>query len=422
VARSLGVAAIYQQPALFPHLTVAENIALETEPPGLWRRVNWTHRHERARHLLGRVGAHIDSRALVSELSMPQQQLVEVARAVGADARVLILDEPTASLTDQEVEKLFDVIRELRLRGTGLIYISHRLDELFRIADRITVLRDGLTIATRPASDVDHDSLIRLMVGKEFSAMDGNGPQSAGETLLEVRNLGCRAAGLKGISLDVREGEILGLAGLVGSGRTELARALFGLDPWDTGDVLLRGSKVIFKNPREAIRSGIALLPEDRRQHGVIPAMPISENMTLASLDGISRHGFLNQSAEKSMAAGLTRSLGVKTPSIQTATGNLSGGNQQKVALARWLATDPAVLILDEPTQGVDIGAKSEIHRLVRQLAGSGKAIMMISSDWPELLAMSDRIAVMRAGSIAGILDRGEATQESLLRLAFGHS
>src|SRR5262249_28659452 len=333
VARSLGVAAIYQQPALFPHLTVAENIALETEPAGLWRRVNWAHRHERARHLLARVGAHIDSGALVSELSMPQQQLVEIARALGADARVLVLDEPTASLTDQEVEKLFGVIGDLRSRGTGLIYISHRLDELFRIADRITVLRDGRTIATRPVSDVDHDGLIKLMVGKELSLLAGNSRQSPGETLLEVRNLGCRAARLKAINLDVRAGEILGLAGLVGSGRSELARTLFGLEAWDDGDVLLHGKKGLFKNPSEAIRSGIALLPEDRRQHGVIPEMPISQNMTLASLDGISTHGFLgflDQRAEKSMAAGLTRSLSVKTPSIHAPTGNLSGGNQQK--------------------------------------------------------------------------------------------
>jgi rhamnose transport system ATP-binding protein len=421
-ARSLGVAAIYQQPALFPDLTVSENIALETEPPGLWRRVDWARRDRRARELLERIGAHIEPAALVSDLSMPQQQLVEIARALGADARILILDEPTASLTDQEVEKLFKLIRELRSAGAGIIYVSHRLDELFQVADRISVLRDGITIATRPVSEVDQEGLIRLMVGRDLSSPLPNPHSSPGDVLLEVRRLSCRAAGLTGISLEVRAGEILGLAGLVGSGRTDLARALFGLEDLDSGEVLLRGIRVVIDTPYDAIRWGIALVPEDRRRHGVIAAMPIAQNMTLAALSGISRHGFVDRGTEKSVAAKLTRELGIKTPSIYTATGNLSGGNQQKVALGRWLATDPAVLILDEPTQGVDVGAKAEIHGLIRQLANRGKAIIMISSDWAELLSMADRIAVMREGIIAGILDRREATQENLVGLAFGHS
>jgi rhamnose transport system ATP-binding protein len=435
-ARELGVAAIYQQPALFPDLSVAENIALETEPSGWWRRISWRQRHVRARELLDRIGAHIDTAALVSELSMPQQQLVEIARALGANARTLILDEPTASLTEEEVERLFTVIGEMRSAGAGIIYISHRLDELFEISDRITVMRDGSTIATRQTPDIDHDSLIRLVVGKELSAQADVSPISTGvlrqndrelaacsvEALLELRNLSCRATGLRHISIDVGAGEILGLAGLVGSGRTDLARALFGLEPWDSGDVLLAGNKILIRNPVDAIRSGLGMVPEDRRRHGVIAAMPVLQNMTLAALGGVSRRGLIDGRAEKAMAEGLTRELGVKTPSIYAATGNLSGGNQQKVALARWLATDPAVLILDEPTQGVDIGAKSEIHRLVRVLAGRGKAIIMISSDWPELLGMCDRIAVMREGTIAGILDRAKATQERLLGLAFGHS
>jgi len=421
-ARSLGVAAIYQQPALFPDLTVAENIALETEPSGLWRRVNWPRRHERARVLLQQIGAHIDSRALVSELSMPQQQLVEIARALGADARVLILDEPTASLTGQEVEKLFTVVHQLRAAGTGIIYISHRLDELFQLADRITVLRDGMSIATRLAIDVDKQSLIRMMVGKELTATGETSHQSPGEILLETRNLSSRASGLTDITISVRAGEILGLAGLVGSGRTDLARTLFGLEPWDTGEVLLRGENITIRNPGDAIRSGIALVPEDRRRHGVIASMTISQNMTLAALSDISKHGLIDERAEHRASAALTRALGVKTPSIHNAAGNLSGGNQQKVALARWLATDPAVLILDEPTQGVDIGAKSEIYELIREIADRGKAVIMISSDWPELLSMSDRIAVMREGAVTGVIERSEATQERLLRLAFGQS
>jgi len=421
-ARSLGVAAIYQQPALFPDLTVAENIALETEPTGLWRRVNWPRRHERARALLQQIGAHIDTRALVNELSMPQQQLVEIARALGADARVLILDEPTASLTGQEVEKLFTVVHQLRAAGTGIIYISHRLDELFQLADRITVLRDGISIATRLTIDVDQQSLIRMMVGKELTATGESPHQSPGEILLEARNLSSRASGLRDITISVRAGEILGLAGLVGSGRTDLARTLFGLQPWDAGEVLLRGRNISIRNPSEAICSGIALVPEDRRRHGVIASMTISQNMTLAALGNISRHCLIDDASEKTAAAGLTRALGVKTPSIHNAAGNLSGGNQQKVALARWIATDPAVLILDEPTQGVDIGAKSEIHGLIREIVDRGKAVIMISSDWPELLSMSDRIAVMREGAVAGVIERSEATQERLLRLAFGQS
>ncbi|HKF53960.1 MAG TPA: sugar ABC transporter ATP-binding protein, partial [Blastocatellia bacterium] len=285
-ARSLGVAAIYQQPALFPDLTVAENIALETEPTGLWRRVNWPRRHERARALLQQIGAHIDTRALVNELSMPQQQLVEIARALGADARVLILDEPTASLTGQEVEKLFTVVHQLRAAGTGIIYISHRLDELFHLADRITVLRDGMSIGTRLTIDIDKQSLIRMMVGKELTAT-GETPHQPGEILLEARNLSSRASGLRDITICVRAGEILGLAGLVGSGRTDLARTLFGLQPWDAGEVLLMGKNVSIRNPSEAIRSGIALVPEDRRRHGVIASMTISQNMTLAALGNI---------------------------------------------------------------------------------------------------------------------------------------
>jgi rhamnose transport system ATP-binding protein len=437
-AREFGVAAIYQQPALFPDLTVAENIALEAEPDGFWRRVDWPRRHARARELLGRIGAHIDTAALVSELSMPQQQLVEIARALGGDARTLIFDEPTASLTDREVDRLFIIIGELRSAGTGIIYISHRLDELYKVSDRITVMRDGVTIATLEAPDVNHDRLIRLMVGKELSAEAAGFPGSigvrgrnqrklpacaaSGERLLEVRNLSCKKTGLSDISLDVRAGEILGLAGLVGSGRTDLARALFGLEPWDTGDVLFRGNKELIRNPGEAIRSGIALVPEDRRRHGVITAMPILQNMTLAALAAVSRHGFIDGEAERRLAATFVSDLGVKTPSIHSATGNLSGGNQQKVALARGLATDPAVLILDEPTQGVDVGAKAEIHRLITELADRGKAIIMISSDWPELLGICDRIAVMREGTIVGVLDGSEATQEVLLGLAFGHS
>jgi len=286
----------------------------------------------------------------------------------------------------------------------------------------MTVLRDGVTVATRAVSEVDHDTLIKLMIGRGISSAVDSFREPAGDVLLEVRDLCCQAARLRDISLVVKSGEILGLAGLVGSGRTDLARALVGLESLDSGAVSLRGNEIMINSPAQAIRSGIALVPEDRRRHGVIAPMSILHNMTLASLNGFSRRGFIKGRAERRTATELTRELGVKTPSIFATTGNLSGGNQQKVALARWLAADPAVLILDEPTQGVDVGAKSEIHRLIKELAGRGKAIILISSDWPELMGLSDRIAVMREGSIAGVLDRTEATEEKLLRLAFGHS
>ncbi|HEX5271961.1 MAG TPA: sugar ABC transporter ATP-binding protein [Gemmataceae bacterium] len=421
VSRSLGIAAIYQQPALFPELTVAENVALGLEPRGGWRVVRWGRRRRVARELLDRVGAAIDPDALVSSLTMPEQQLVEIARALGADSRVLIMDEPTASLSEREVERLFRVIRDLRGRGVGIIYISHRLDELFAVADRVTVLRDGRTVATRPMSEVDRGELIRLMVGREITAVFPKETVPLGEVVLEVRNLGCRESGVSGVSLAVRAGEIVGLAGLVGAGRTELARALFGLTPADEGEIRLRGRPVVIDSPARAVSLGIAYVPEDRRRHGVILEMPVAPNTSLAILKRTSRFGWLNFKAERELARSFVGRLGIKVASLAAPVGDLSGGNQQKVAIARWLATEPAVLILDEPTQGIDVGAKAEIHRLMVELAGRGLAILMISSELPEVLGMSDRVAVMHGGKLAGVLGRAEATQEKVLALALGH-
>jgi rhamnose transport system ATP-binding protein len=353
LARSLGIAAIYQQPALFPELTVAENIALGLEKAGLWRIVDWNRRRRRAAELLAQVGAKIDPDAYAGELTMPQQQLVEIARAVGADAKVLIMDEPTASLSEEDTRNLYRVINELRARGAGIIYISHRLDELVEIADRVTVLRDGSTIATRPMSEVNRQELIQLMVGRELSSVFPKKTIESGEIVLELRNLGCSTAGIRDVNLTVRAGEIVGLAGLVGAGRTQLAATIFGLTPAGAGEY--------------------------------------------------------------------TRRFSIKTPAIFAPVATLSGGNQQKVALSRWIATKPSLLILDEPTQGIDVGAKSEIHGLMGELAAGGMAILMISSELPEVLGMSDRIAVMRGGTIAGTLDRGEATQQNVLALALGH-
>lgn len=421
-AKALGISAIYQQPALFPQLTVAENLALGMEGGGLLSRVDWRSRRRRAAELLAQVGARIDPEADAGSLSMPQQQLVEIARSLGADAKLLIFDEPTASLSEEDTQNLFNVIRNLRERGVGMIYISHRLEELPVIADRVTVLRDGSTIDTLPMAQVSRPQLIQLMVGRELSAVFPKREVKLGETVLELRGVSCLQSGIKNINLSVRAGEIVGLAGLVGAGRTELARTIFGLTPADKGEILLKGKQVELKTPSQAIEAGIAYVPEDRRRHGVVLDMPISHNITLASLDELSSASGLNFRTEKEVSTDYCRKLGVKTPAIYVPVGTLSGGNQQKVALARWLMTKPSVLILDEPTQGIDVGAKSEIHSLMTDLAEQGVAIVMISSELPEVLGMSDRIAVMHGGTIVSTLSRAEATQDKILSLALGHA
>src|SRR5579871_6012755 len=420
IARTLGIAVIYQQPALFPDLTVAENIALGLEPGGLWRNIRWRHRRRRAAELLARIGAHIDPDAEAGSLSMPEQQLVEIARALGADARILIMDEPTAALAAREVDHLFRVIGELRAQGVGIIYISHRLEELYQIADRVTVLRDGKTVVSCPLADVDRAALIRWMVGREIATVFPKQTVAFGPVVLETRNLGCRVNGIRGVSFSVRAGEILGLAGLVGAGRTELAQVLFGLHPADAGEIRMGGKAVVIDRPARAVELGIAYVPEDRRRHGVILNMSVASNATLAILRKIGSLGFLDYGRERAVARAFVDRLSIKIPSLDSPAGALSGGNQQKLALARWLATEPAVLILDEPTQGIDIGAKAEIHGLMSALAAKGLAILMIYSELPEILGMSDRILVMRNGTIADILPRATATQEKILRLALG--
>jgi rhamnose transport system ATP-binding protein len=417
-AKALGIAVIYQQPALFAELTVAENIALGIERTGRWGRVNWDERRRRAVDLLARVGANIDPDVDAGQLGMAEQQLVEIARALGADARVLILDEPTASLSKDDADNLFRVVRELRANGVGMIYISHRLEELPVIADRVTVLRDGNTIATQPMAGVSREQLIQMMVGRELSSVFPKRPVPFGDVVLELRGVGCAAAGVNDVTLDVRAGEIVGLSGLIGAGRTELARTIFGLTPADRGEILMRGRAVHISCPSDAIEYGIAYVPEDRRRHGVVLGMSVSENVTLAALKALSRFGALDFRREREVAGDYTQRLGVKTPSIRSLVSTLSGGNQQKVALSRWLLTKPSLLVLDEPTQGIDVGAKSEIHALMMELAEQGVAILMISSELPEVLGMCDRIAVMQGGTIVSVLDRAQATPERILARA----
>jgi len=446
LAHKLGISCIYQQPALFPDLSVAENIALRLEPSTALRKVSWAQRHTRAAELLQRIGAEISPDAEVRSLSMPEQQLVEIACAIGAGARLVIMDEPTASLTQPEVAALFGIVRDLRRSGVGVIYISHRLEEIFALADRVTVLRDGESVGTRSLgrrrreaadssgsakdvhlvssaatvdSELTESELIKLMVGREVSAIYPPAEGAAGKVVLSVKNLGCTAGGVHNVSFELRAGEILGLAGLVGAGRTELARVLFGLAPADAGEIVLHERSVRISSPPEAVAQGIAYVPEDRRRHGVILEMPIEHNLTMAIHNRIFPNAWLRFGAERQLALDFIRDLGIKAYGAEAPGGSLSGGNQQKVSLARWLATKPKLLILDEPTQGVDVGAKSEIHKLIRRLAHEGLAVLLISSDLPEILGMSDRIAVMRGGTITKVFP-GKRDAHEVMAAALG--
>ncbi|MBS0664372.1 MAG: sugar ABC transporter ATP-binding protein [Verrucomicrobia bacterium] len=418
-ARVHGIACIYQQPALFPDLTVAENLALRLEPPQLARRVDRAGRRRRAAELLQRIGAALPPEAEVRNLSMPEQQLVEIASALGAGARIVIMDEPTASLTQREQVRLFQTVRTLREAGAGIIYISHRLDEIFELADRVTILRDGASVGTRVAGELSEAELIRLMVGREMNSLFPPPLGPVGDTVLELRAVGCRAAGVRDVSLTVRAGEVLGLAGLVGAGRTELAGVLFGLTPADAGEILLGGRSVTIDSPRTALAHGLAYVPEDRRRHGVVLELPVAQNITLAAHRTLFPGGWLRSGVERKLAGEFIARFAIRTAGPGAPVASLSGGNQQKVALARWLATAPRVLILDEPTQGVDVGAKGEIHRLIRELAARGLAVLLISSDLPEILGMSDRIGVMRGGTIADVLP-GTAAAPEVMAAALG--
>jgi rhamnose transport system ATP-binding protein len=419
-ARRLGLVAIHQHPALFPDLTVAENLSIGLDASRPWSRVDWQARRSRAADLLARIGASLDVDREVAALSLPEQQLVEIARALGTEARLLILDEPTASLTPREVDRLFELLAGLKTGGTAIVYITHRLEELPRVADRVTVLRDGSSIATRGLDDVDRATLIRLMVGRDLASVFPKPEVTRGEPILELAGLGSRAAGVRDVTLTIHRGEIFGLAGLVGAGRTELARVLFGLVAADAGEIRIDGRPVTVRTPGEAMAHGIAYLPEDRRRHGVVLDLPVSTNLTLTALSAVSRRGLIDSRREGALARDLITALDVRPPLPDMIVRQLSGGNQQKVALGRWLAITPSVLILDEPTQGVDVGAKSEIHRLIGELAGRGLAVLMISSELPEVLGMSDRVGVMRAGSLVATFERSEATAERVMAVAFG--
>jgi ABC-type sugar transport system ATPase subunit len=415
-ARRAGVAVIYQEFNLVPALSARANIFLGQERSRLGLLADREERR-RARELLDRLGVDIDPETPCAELTVAQQQVVEIARALSVNARILIMDEPTAALTGQEVERLFATVRELKARSIGIIYISHRLDEVFAIADRVTVLRDGAHVATRPIGAVTRDELIELMVGRKLENEFPPRQVRLGAERLVVRDL--RGGMVKGISFSVRAGEVVGLAGLVGAGRTETARLLFAADRAEGGTVELDGRRLWLREPRDAIRAGICLLTEDRKGQGLVLDQSVRANFALPNLARFARFGFINGRRESAALARYVQALRIKAADPETPVRTLSGGNQQKVVLAKWLEGDSTVIIFDEPTRGVDVGARYELYQLINELAGQGKAIMLISSELPEVLGMADRILVLRGGRIAGELpDARVATQEQILGLA----
>jgi ribose transport system ATP-binding protein len=423
-AQNFGVVLIHQELNLAENLDIAGNIFLGREPRrggalGLIGRRIYTE----ASPILRRLGLEVSPRTPVSLLSIGQQQLVEIARALSLRSRVLIMDEPTSSLAQRETERLFAVIRDLRRDGIGVLYISHRLKEVHEIADRVLVLRDGRNAGELQRAEISHEAMVRLMVGRElrqFFRRTRTTHAAVGRPLLRVRGLRLPVGGGAPINFDVAAGEVLGLAGLMGSGRTELGEALFGIGSALAGEVELDGRSERIRTPAEAIRRGIFLLPEDRRSQGLVLAASVKENITLASLDMVSRLALIVRRRENEMAAQMCQRLGVRTPSTDQTVSLLSGGNQQKVVLAKWLTRTPKLLILDEPTRGVDVGAKTEIYALIDRLAARGVAILMISSDLEEILGMSDRVLVMHEGSMAGELDRDDLTEQSIMSLATG--
>lgn len=421
-SENAGIAVIHQEPVVFPDLDAAENVFAGCEPARLGSL--WLDRRamvDRTRALLRELGEQFDISLPVGQLPLAQRQMVAIARALhrsGEACQLLILDEPTAALSQREAEVLFRVVRELKGRGVGILYVSHRMEEIFELAERVSVLRDGELVATRPIAEVDRAGLIRLMVGRNTpEAPTSATPGTPGEVRLEVRSLG-RAGAFDDFTLDVRSGEIVGLAGLVGAGRSEVARAIAGIDRWDHGSVTVCGRSLPPASPRRALALGLALVPEDRQHEGLILPMSVGFNLTMAVLGSLSRLGMISARRQRETAQRLIEDLSIRAPGQRAEVETLSGGNQQKVLLGKWLATKPRVLILDEPTRGVDVGAKAEVHRLVRGLAAKGLATLVISSDLPELLSLCDRICVMRRGRIAGELRGSEATQERVMVLA----
>jgi ribose transport system ATP-binding protein len=423
-AQAAGIAVLHQELPILPDVSVAENIFLGRQQRIGPVVVSYREMFAEARRWLDMIHADIDPRTMMGLLPMSKQQLVSIAKALSLEARIIIFDEPSAVLTSTELSRLFEIINALKSEGRGIVYISHRLEEIFEIGDRVTVLRNGALVGTERIANITRDVLVRMLVGRDVSEEEYRGPAAAagsGETLLEIRGLR-RTGILEPVSFTLHRGEILGIYGLVGSGRTELARAIIGADPIDGGEVFLAGSRVRIRSPRDAIRLGICLAPEDRKSQGVLLEKSIAENIALPSLKKLKGLLFVSYRKMARYAEDFVTKLRIATPHIRQYVRLLSGGNQQKVVLAKWLGMDLKVFIFDEPTRGIDIGAKEEIRGLIRTLAGEGKAIIIISSEIPEILGISDRVAVMHEGSMAKILERRDATRELLLRYSMGAS
>lgn len=422
-AIALGIGAVYQEFNTIPYLNATENVFLGKEiMKGKYiKTLNRKEMRKKTKEALNMVGADIELNKPLDEYGVATQQMVEIGKALNAESNILILDEPSAVLTEKEIKKLFQIIRRLTARGVAIVYISHRLEEIQEIGDRVTVLRDGQYIETVEIEkgNIDKNELIRLMVGRELTDLFPKVDTTKGDELLRVENLN-RKGVIKDINFTLKKGEILGIGGLVGAGRTEVARAIFGVDSLDTGKIFIEGQETTIKSPNDAIKQGIGLAPEDRKVEGLIQMMEIDNNINLASMDSVCTGNIINPKKVKEVSEALADKLRVKTPHLKQLVQNLSGGNQQKVVLAKWLATNAKIVILDEPTRGIDVGAKVEVYQLMSELVEQGVGIIMISSELPELLAMSDRVLVMHEGHIAGELSREEVTQEKVLALAAG--
>jgi rhamnose transport system ATP-binding protein len=411
------VSIIYQEPTLFPDLTVAENIFMGRQPLASGRRIDRTRMVSDAKAVFTRLGVELDPTRPARGLSVADQQIVEIAKAISFDARVIVMDEPTAALSSVEVDRLFDVVRTLRAGGAAVLFISHRLEEVFAICQRVTIMRDGRFVREAPIEDLTIDDIIRSMVGRDLDALFPKTQTLPGDVVLEVEGLS-RAGVFDNVSFTVRRGEIVGLAGLVGAGRSEVARAIFGIDRRDAGTVRVSGRPLASGSPRAAMGAGIAFVPEDRRQQGLVMDMSIDHNVALASLGRLGSHGLIRRASELDLATTWGRKLQLKFGRMRDAVATLSGGNQQKVVLAKWLARHPSLLIIDEPTRGIDVGTKAEMHRLLDELVADGVAVLMISSELPEMLGMADRVLVLREGRLTAELSREEADEDSIMRAA----
>ncbi|MFG1943291.1 sugar ABC transporter ATP-binding protein [Nonomuraea sp. NPDC048826] len=420
-AQQAGVAVIYQEPTLFPDLSVAENIFMGRQPRTTLGRIDRRARRAGSAELFARLGVTLDPEQPARGLSIADQQLVEIAKAISRDARVLVMDEPTAALSGNEVARLFSVVEALRADGCAVLFISHRLDEIFSLCQRVTTLRDGAWIASEPVAGLTHDDLIRRMVGRELGALYPKQETETGEVALRVERL-TREGVFTDVSFEVRRGEIVALAGLVGAGRSEVARAIFGIDRWDAGAVHVDGRPLPAASPTAAMAAGLALVPEDRRQQGLVMELSIERNIGLTGLRSLRRGLTISRAAERDRARDWAVRLRLKAAGLGDGVGVLSGGNQQKVVLAKWLATGPSVLIVDEPTRGIDVATKAEVHRLLSELAGQGIAVLMISSDLPEVLGMADRVLVMHEGRLTAEIPRAEATEERVMSAATGRA